>query len=84
MPGRVPDLDHYADFLKCVRSREKPNADISVAHASNVLVHMATISHRMGNVALGFRAESETFENEEANQYIRPPAREEFEVPVVV
>ena len=46
------------NFIACVKSRTPPNADIAVAHASNVVAHMGNIAHRVGNeiVILGFVA----------------------------
>ncbi len=73
--------DHFASFLNCVRTREKPTADISLAHASNVMIHMANIAHRLGNIMLHYDAETGQFDNDEANAMIRPPEREEFAVP---
>ncbi|MFP4192759.1 MAG: Gfo/Idh/MocA family protein [Candidatus Hydrogenedentota bacterium] len=73
--------DHFANFLNCVRTREKPTADISLAHASNVMIHMANIAHRLGNISLNYDAETGEFDNDEANAMIRPPEREEFAVP---
>jgi predicted dehydrogenase len=81
MYGRVPDAPHYANFLDCVRTREAPNADIAVAHETNVTMHMGNIAHRAGNVALQVDAKNERFDNEDANSLIKPPYRKGYEIP---
>ncbi len=81
MPGRRPDMAHYVNFLDCVRSREKPNADITVSNPHNVCIHMANIAHRLGDIALNYDAEAGEFDNAEANSLIRPEQRQAFAVP---
>lgn len=81
LDGPWPDREHYANFLHCLETREQPAADISIAHASNVMIHMANIAHRLGNISLSYDAESGSFDNDEANAMIRPERREEFAVP---
>jgi predicted dehydrogenase len=48
MYGRFPDPDHKEDFVRSVRSRKRPNADIEEGHRSMLLVHYANISYRLG------------------------------------
>lgn len=81
MFGRVADPWHYKDFLACIKSRKKPTADISIAHASNVAMHMGVIAHRAGNVALNYDAKAARFDNEAANRLIKPPYRKGYEIP---
>jgi predicted dehydrogenase len=50
--GRFPDKMHQQNFIECVRSRKKPNADIEEGHLSMLLVHYATISYRTGGEKL--------------------------------
>ncbi len=67
------DLDQQAarDFLDCVKSRKRPNADVEEGHRSTTLAHLA-------NIALATRARlewdshSERFTNsEQANHLLR-------------
>lgn len=39
---------HHRNFLDCVRSGQKPNADIEIGHLSAALCHLANISTRLG------------------------------------
>ncbi len=46
--GAGGDSDHLANFLDCVRSGQRPNADIEEAHRSTLLCHLGNISQRTG------------------------------------
>ena len=50
--GRFPDPEHKADFLRCVRTRATPNADILQGHRSAPVPHLANISYRLGGQKL--------------------------------
>ena len=39
---------HVRNFLDCVKSRNKPNADIELAHATNTVCRLGTIAYRVG------------------------------------
>jgi len=49
----APGEDHFANFIKAVRSRKRRdlNADISEGHISTAVVHVANISQRLGQPA---------------------------------
>ncbi|MCX7885677.1 MAG: Gfo/Idh/MocA family oxidoreductase [Verrucomicrobiae bacterium] len=81
MYGRPCDEPHYENFLACIKSRQKPTADIEIAHASNVVMHMANIAHRVGNVALRYDAQTGLFDNPEANKLIKKFYRKGYEIP---
>ena len=51
---------HLANFLDCVRTRQRPNADIEVGHLSTRLCHLGNIAHRVGR-KLAFDAATESF-----------------------
>ena len=42
------DEQHVRNFLDCVKSRQKPNADVEEAHLSAVLCHLGNLSTRLG------------------------------------
>lgn len=75
--GRQADAEHIADFIDCMRSREKPVADIEEGHRSTLLAHLANTSFRVGNRQLLFDSEKEHYTNcEEANQFLKRNYRE--------
>jgi len=59
-PGRFPDAEHKEDFIQCIRSRKRPNADIQKGHRSTLLVHYGNISYRLGGQLLTIDREKET------------------------
>jgi len=79
--GSIIDA-HFDDFVNCIRTRNKPKADVEQAHVSMVLCHLANISYRVGNRKLKFDGQTETFMNDaEANRYLRASYRKPWVVP---
>lgn len=59
---------HARNFLDCMRSRRRPNADVEIGHRSTTFSHLANISLAVGQ-RLHWDAEKEQFtDSEEANQ----------------
>lgn len=82
MYGRPPDQNHETNFLECIKSRKRPNADIETLYNSTAMVHMANIAHRVGNKKLGFDATAQRFiDNADANNLLKRPYRANYEVP---
>jgi len=81
MYGRPCDEPHYENFLACIKSRKTPTADVGIAHHANVVMHMANISHRVGNVALRYDAKTGKFDNTEANKLLKKSYRKGYEIP---
>jgi predicted dehydrogenase len=72
--GRQGDAPHIENFIQCVRSAARPNADVEHGQQSVLLSHLANISWRIGNKKLSFDGKSESFpESAEANQYLKRP-----------
>ena len=83
--GRQADKEHQDNFIQCVRTRERPNADVEIGHQSVLLCHMANISYRLGNQRLEFDAATESFKNcDQANQHLKRTYRQEWAVPETV
>jgi len=64
--GRFPDLPHQQNWIECIRTREKPNADIEIGITSHNTLHYATMSYRIGGVALNIDPETKKVDNPEA------------------
>jgi predicted dehydrogenase len=71
---------HVQNFLDCVKSREKPNADIEIGHLSTRLCHLGNIAFRTGK-KLAFDAASESFKDSEANTLLSREYSTRFEMP---
>jgi predicted dehydrogenase len=50
--GTFPDPEHKEDFVKALRSRTLPSADIEEGHRSTLLAHYGNISYRLGGQLL--------------------------------
>jgi predicted dehydrogenase len=81
MYGRFPDPDHQENFIQCVRSREKPNADIQIGHESHLTLHYATMSYRAGGRTLNVDQKTQHVDDAEAMKFFR---REEMRKPWVI
>lgn len=70
--GRQGDKEHQDNFIDCIRTRKKPNADVEAGHLSVLLCHLANIAYRVGNKKLEFDPKTESFKNcDEANKYLK-------------
>jgi predicted dehydrogenase len=81
-----PDLAaHHANFLECIRTGKRPNADIEINHLSTTLCHLGNIATRT-QTALKFDPVSEKITNStEADELVRRKYREgHWAVPVGV
>jgi hypothetical protein len=44
--GNDAHVDHWANFLACIKSRQRPIADIEIGHRSSTTCHLANIAYR--------------------------------------
>jgi hypothetical protein len=82
-PHRKAGGNHFANFIKAVRSRKTSdqNAPVETAHLSSALAHLGNISYRMGRT-LQFDPETERFVGDsEADKLLTRPYRPPFVVP---
>lgn len=65
------DVGHAQNFIDCMRSRQKPTADLeTVGHPSSLLCHLGNVAWRIGRT-VRFDPETYTFGNdEEANRLL--------------
>ena len=67
--------DHMQNWLDCIRSWEKPVADVEIGHGSATVCHLGNIARWTGR-KLQWNPEKETFVgDEEANSYLQRPMR---------
>lgn len=88
--GKVADFGHGAqgdrwhqdNFIECIRTRAKPNADVEQGHYSALLCHLANISCLTGNRKLALDPKTESFiDAPDANERLRRAYREPWVVP---
>jgi predicted dehydrogenase len=66
---------HARDFLDCVKSRRRPNADVEEGHRSAVMCHLGNISTRLGRSLKWDAAKEQVVGDAEANQMLARPYR---------
>lgn len=73
--------DHMRNFVDCIRTRNLPNADISIGHLSAVHCHLANIVSRTGRT-LAFDQETETIiDDPHASLYVKRTYRTHWSTP---
>jgi len=76
MTGKPDGPAHHRDFLECIRSGNRSNADIEIGHLSSSLCHLGNIATRVGRI-LHFDPKTEQIAgDDEANKLIRRSYRE--------
>ena len=71
------DLDgaHARSFLDCVKSRQRPSADVEEGHRSAVMCHLGNISTRLGRSLKWDAGAERVVGDHEANQMLERPYR---------
>jgi predicted dehydrogenase len=76
--------NHMRNWLDCIKSREKPVADVEVGHRSTTVCHLGNIARWLGR-RLRWDPVRECFpDDEEANRYLDRPRRKPYELPETV
>jgi predicted dehydrogenase len=72
---------HMQNWLDCMRTRERPVADVEIGHRSVSVCHLANITRAAARL-LKWDPKVEQFVNDdEANRYLDRPRRKGFELP---
>ena len=80
--GDNDEAAHVQNFIDCIKSRQRPNADLeTVGHPSSLLCHMGNVASRVGR-KLVFDAKTETFVNDAGANALR--TRPEYRKPWVL
>jgi len=67
--------DHMANWAQCIRSRERPVADVETGHRSATMCHLGNIARWTGR-KLRWDPEKESFvDDADANAYLERPMR---------
>jgi predicted dehydrogenase len=80
-PGADDSIPLIRNFIDCVKSRERPDADIEDGHRSTSLCHLGNISQRLGR-RLRWDGERERFpDDDEANRLLTRDYRRPYVLP---
>jgi predicted dehydrogenase len=67
--------NHVADFLECVRSRQRPAADIAIGRNAALYAHLGNIALRTGRKIVWDEASAQVRNDPEADAIVRPKYR---------
>lgn len=81
--GRTAGGDHYANFIKAIRSRKTTdqNGPVETAHLSSALAHLGNISYRLGRQLKFDPAKEKFVGDKEADAMLTRQYRKGFVVP---
>ena len=81
--GKPTSGSHTGNFLECVKSRQRPNADIEIGRLSTTITHLGNISCRLGR-DVRFDPKTETFGSDQAaNAHLTKEYRNPYTLPKV-
>jgi predicted dehydrogenase len=72
---------HMKNWLECIKSREKPIADVEVGHRSATVCHLGNIARWLGRKLKWDPKKEEFVDDAEANRYLDRPRRKPYELP---
>jgi predicted dehydrogenase len=75
------NVKHWANFVKCVRTREKPASDIEICNRSSMSCHLANASLRSG-VRIDWDSATNTARQKEAHRFLIRPERAPWKLAV--
>lgn len=77
----ITDPPHMQNWISCIKTREKPNADVEIGHRTATVCHLANIARRLGR-KLRWDPDKEIFPgDDEASTYLDRPKRKGYELP---
>jgi predicted dehydrogenase len=82
---RLQESDgHLKNWIQCVKSRERPVADVEIGHRSATVCHLGNIARRLGR-RLRWDPAAEAFSgDDEANELVDRERREPYQLPDAV
>ena len=76
--------DHMQNWLDCIRSREKPIADVEIGHRSGTVCHLGNIARLLGRKLRWNPAQEVFVDDDDANKLLDRPRRAGYEFPETV
>jgi len=77
--GKEPMDLHARNFLDCVKSRQRPNADVEDGHLVSTACHLANISMRLGRPIRWDAEKEEIIGDREASGWLERPYRKPWD-----
>jgi hypothetical protein len=78
---RLPvSKDHYANFLECVKTRERPICDVEIGHRTATVCHLGNMAIRLGRKLKWDPAQEQIVGDAEAAAMLTRPYREPWKL----
>ena len=74
---------HIHNFVECVKSRKKPNADVEIAHRSTTVCHLVNMARETGRKLRWDPVKEKFIGDAEANKLLSRPRRKGYELPKI-
>ncbi len=76
--------DHMRNWLDCIKSRQRPVADVEIGHRSATVCHLGNIARWLGRRLRWDPAQEKFPDDSEANTYLDRSRRKPYELPETV
>jgi predicted dehydrogenase len=74
-------LKHVRNFLDCMRSRERPRADVEIGHDSMIACHLGNMAQRLGRMVRWDTDKEAVIDDPEAQKLVSRPYRAPWTLP---
>ena len=71
---------HLKNFIECVRTRQKPAADVEIGHRSTIVPHLGNIAFRTGHKIRWDAEREEIVDDPKASELLDRPARKPWDL----
>ena len=72
---------HLQNWLDCIKSRQKPNANVEIGHRSISVCHLLNIAREIGRKLHWDPKQEQFVDDADANTHLSRPRRKGFELP---
>ncbi|MBN1420829.1 MAG: Gfo/Idh/MocA family oxidoreductase [Planctomycetes bacterium] len=76
--------NHMLNWLECIKSRERPVADVEIGHRSATLCHLGNIAREAGRKLRWDPVKEVFIGDEKANAFLDRPRRKPYELPEAI
>lgn len=73
--------NHFADWLDCIRSRQRPICDVEIGHRSATACHLGNLAIRLGRPIRWDATAEKIVDDAEANAWLSRPYRSPWALP---
>ncbi len=75
--------NHLQNWLDCIKSRQRPIADVEIGHRSATICHLGNIARYLGRRLRWDPVQEKFRDDPEANAWLDRPRRQGYELPEI-